>query len=229
VIVNAEKKLALGQIISCGCYRLSKFTANNENIQECSTLFSQNQSIEETAKAMRISPSNVQKLLALSGVKTSLSKEELSKYRYEDKLRWARKYVGYGMSLDAIATAENTTTATVLAALSKLGIFAREPGSQSPEMISRFKARAAEYWQFYEKGMSAPQIAKLFNVPFSSSVDYILKAHGYKLRSAREAALNYYRMRRIAFRKETRQLLSSRGVKLSETKKAGKLRRIEKL
>jgi hypothetical protein len=218
-----------GKIISCGCYRLSKFVVSEENVQKCLSLYSENTSIENTAKAMRISPSNVQKLLSVSGIEVFISGDELSNYRYTDKLRWAKKYIGYGMSLEAIASAENTTIATVSVALNKLGIPLRDPGSQSPEMVSKFKAKATEYWQFYEKGMSLAQIAELFGLPSPNYVGYILRAHGYKLRSRKEATELFHGRKRIAFRRETRRLIGDRGVKLSETKKAGKLRRIEKL
>lgn len=217
--------LKSGHTLSCGCYRESKFISSPENLQTCKNLFEAGKSIEEIAQIMRISPSNVQKFLLESGIEVSLSLVELEGYRGADKLRWARKYIGYGMSLTTIAKAENTTTATVLLALNKLGIPTREPGSQSPEMISRFKAKAQEYWEFYKQGgMSTAEIGKLFGVA-PNAIGYILKAHGYAIRSRPEAV----RVKRIRFRKETRRIIAARSVKLSETRKASKLSEIEKL
>lgn len=222
-VVRADY-LTSGKIISCGCYRDSKFKASPENIKQCKELFDQGKSINEIAGLMRISPSNVQKFLSTSGVETEfIARKKLEAYREEDKLRWAKKYVIFKMSLSAIAEGENTTTASISKALNKLGILMREPGSQSAEMISRFKAKADEYWQFYKDGMSSVDIAELFDVSSPNAVLYILKAHGYKIRTNQEV----WRNRRVNFRKQTRSLIKNRGVKLSETRKVKKLRDLE--
>ena len=224
-IVRADY-LTSGKIVSCGCYRSSKFEASPENINQCQILFQQGKDIAEISKLMRISPSNVQKFLSASGIDVEfISREELRGYREEDKLRWAKKYVIFKMSLSAIAEAENTTTASISKALNKLGILMRESGSQSAEMISRFKAKADEYWQFYKDGMSSIEIAKLFNLSSPSVVLYILKAHGYKIRTNREVQ----RIKRINSRKQTQALIKERGVNLSETRKAKKLRDLEEI
>ena len=218
--------LVSGRTASCGCYRESKFKASPENIKQCKELFDQGKNIEEIAKLMRISPSNVQKFLSASGAEIEfVPREKLKTYREEDKLQWAKKYVIFKMSLSAIAEAENTTTASISKSLNKLGVPMREPGSQSAEMISRFKAKADEYWQFYKNGMSSVEIAKLFNLSSPSVVLYILKAHGYKIRTNKEVQ----RIKRINFRKQTQALIKERGVKLSETRKAKKLRDIEEI
>ena len=218
--------LTSGKIVSCGCYRDSKFKADASNIKQCRELFNQGKSINEIAALMRISPSNVQKFLSTSGIEAEcISREELKAYKEEDKLRWAKKYVVFKMSLSAIAEGENTTTASISRSLNKLGIPMREPGSQSAEMLSRFKAKANEYWQFYKDGMSSVEIAELFDLSSPNVVLYILKAHGYKIRTNKEV----HRIRRINFRKETRSLIKTRGVKLSGTKKAEKLRNLEEL
>lgn len=224
-VVRADY-LTSGRIVSCGCYRSSKFEASPENINQCKALFNQGKDVVEISKIMRISPSNVQKFLSAPNIDTAfISRGELKKYREEDKLRWAKKYVIFKMSLSAIAEAENTTTASISKALNKLGILMREPGSQSAEMISRFKAKADEYWQFYKDGMSSVDIAELFNLSSPSVVLYILKAHGYKIRTNKEVQ----KIKRINFRKQTQTLIKERGVKLSETRRAKKLRDLEKI
>lgn len=218
--------LVSGKTTSCGCYRDSKFKVSSENINRCKELLDQGKNIEEIAELMRISPSNVQKFLSVSGTEIEfVPREKLTTYREEDKLRWAKKYVIFKMSLSAIAEAENTTTASISKALNKLGVPMREPGSQSAEMISRFKAKADEYWQFYKDGMSSVEIAKLFNLSSPNVVLYILKAHGYKIRTNKEVQ----RIKRINFRKQTQALIKERGVKLSETRKAKKLRDLEEI
>lgn len=217
--------LTSSKIVSCGCYRASKFESSDENILQCKALFSEGKDVEEISKLMRISPSNVQKFLSLSGIEISVSGDELASYREKDKLRWAKKYVIFQMSLSAIAESENTTTASVSKALNNLGIPMREPGSQSAEMLSRFRAKADEYWQFYKTGMSSVEIAELFQLSTPNVVLYILKAHGYKIRTNKEV----WRNRRINSRKFIRALIKDRGVKLSETRKAKKLRDLEEL
>lgn len=210
--------LTSGTIASCGCLRLEKFLITDQNIETCKRLFEEGLSIEKISQRMRVSPCNVQKFLSELGVKISISKKELSNYRKNDKLRWAKKYIGFGMSLSAIAQAENTTTASVSVALTKMGIPLREPGSQSEQQKSYFQAKAQEYWQFYESGLSLNQIAKIYDT-YQESVRYILLAHGYTLRTLSEANKNRHKRKRIGFRKEVRQLILERGIKLSETKK----------
>jgi hypothetical protein len=80
--------LTSGKIISCGCYRESKFLLSQENIQQCKQLFKEYKSVygedsrivEKVAQVMRVSPSNVQKFLSVSGIEVDFSKEELAKY-----------------------------------------------------------------------------------------------------------------------------------------------------
>ena len=223
-VVRADY-LASGKIISCGCYRYSKFTSSTENIEQCFTLFNEGKDIKQIARVMRISPSNAQKFLHETGIQIHLSKDELKAHREADKLRWAKKYVIFQMSLSAIAESENTTTASVSKALNKMGIPMREPGSQSAEMVSRFRAKAEEYYGFYKTGMSSTQISELFGLSSPNAVLYILKAHGYKARSPKQAA----KLKRLNFRKQTRSLIKERGVKLTETRKSGKLREIERM
>ena len=98
-VVRADY-LTSGKIVSCGCYRSSKFEASPENINQCKTLFDQGKDVVDISKIMRISPSNVQKFLSASNIDTEfISRGELKKYREEDKLRWAKKYVIFKMSL----------------------------------------------------------------------------------------------------------------------------------
>lgn len=218
--------LSGGKIISCGCFHKDKFKVSLENINFAGNLFSNNVSVEEIAKKMRISPSNVQKLLNQGGIEVQIKRNDLKTYREKDKLRWVKKYV-FGMSLNDIAKAENTSVASVLTALNSMGIKTREPGSQAMEMVSRFKAKADEYWSFYSQGMSSSQIAKLYNLSSGNAVAYILKSHGYKLRSRVEGQKKRAQKNRIKSRKEIREIISERGVRLSESKKAKNLRKIE--
>jgi predicted DNA-binding protein YlxM (UPF0122 family) len=212
--------LVAEQIVSCGCYRTSKFAFSPENIRRCEQLFKEGKGVEEIAQSMRVSPNNVCRFLKGAGSNPApLTRANLLAYRQQDKLRWVKKYFDWGMSLAEIASAENTTTATISKTFANMGLPTRERGSQSPSQISRFKAKALEYWGLYEGGMSLAEIAETFGAS-SPAVFYILKAHGYTLRTRSEAS----RKKRILHRKSVRQLIGARGIKLSETKKAGKLK-----
>jgi hypothetical protein len=111
--------LKSGKIVSCGCYRLSKFVVTEENVNRAALLFNDGYTIFEISQKMRVSPSNVQKFLTASGIDITISLERLCSYRGSDKDKWCTLYQDWGLSLTEIAVHEKTTVSTVLSALIK--------------------------------------------------------------------------------------------------------------
>lgn len=214
--------LKSGKIVSCGCYRLSKFTANDDNTSWALSLFNDGFSVFEIAQRMKVSPSNVQKFLKTCGIETTISLQALSAYRSSDKDKWCALYSGWGMSVTEIAVYDKTTVATVLSVLSKNGVKVRSQGQPSPRMISEIKARVEQYKSLYEQGFTLHEIAERFNRTYDA-VTYLLTSHGCTLRSRKEEI----QVQKIRHKKEVIELIKSRNVKLSETSKAPKLREAE--
>lgn len=214
--------LKAGKIISCGCYRTKMFATNKENVARAKTLFESGFSVFQIAQKMKVSPSNVQKFLQTAGIDTAVSLAELSDYRSSDKEKWCVLYRDWGMSVTEIAIYENTTVPTVLSVLAKNDIQTRTQGSPSPRMVSEVKARVEQYKSLYEQGFTLVEIAEHFDRTWQA-VGKLLVAHGCALRTPQEEA----KVRRIRNKKEILEILAERGVKLSETRKASKLRALE--
>jgi predicted DNA-binding protein YlxM (UPF0122 family) len=214
--------LKSGKIVSCGCYRLSKLTANDDNTSRALLLFNDGLSVFEIAQRMKVSPSNVQKFLNTCGVKTVVSLRALGDYRSSDKDKWCVLYRDWGMSVTEIALYDKTTTATVLSVLRKKGIKVRSQSKPSPRMISEIKVRVEQYKSLYEQGFTLREIAERFNRT-NNAIAYLLTSHGCTLRSRKEEIQS----QRIRHKKEILGLIESRNVKLSETSKAPTLREVE--
>ena len=214
--------LRSGKTVSCGCYRSSKFTVNDNNTSRALSLFNDGFSVFEIAQRMKVSPSNVQKFLNTCGIKTFVSLQSLSDYRSSDKDKWCVLYSAWGMSTTEIALYDKTTVTTVLSVLRKNGIKVRSQSRPSPRMISEIKARVEQYKSLYEQGFTLHEIAEHFDRTYNA-IAYLLTSHGCTLRSRKEEV----RAQRIRHKKEVLGLIEVRSVKLSETSKAPKLREVE--